>query len=191
MAYTTRPSLLEALKKGELIDWLEFQEMYRPLVQLRAKDYKLNPQETEELMQQVLLDIFHGCKTFRYDPAKGRFRDYMRLLIARNCIDIKRKRHPKLPEVPNGDALLAGLPAEEDQHAWDEEWRQLLLEQAKAMLRKEVEPATFLAYEMYAEQNLPVEQVAKYLDMTTANVYLAKSRCLERLQQIVRQLESE
>ena len=93
--------------------------------------------------------------------------------------------------MPNGDALLAGLPAEEDQHAWDEEWRQLLLEQAKAMLRKEVEPATFLAYEMYAEQNLPAEQVAKYLDMTTANVYLAKSRCLERLQQIVRQLESE
>ena len=191
MAYTTRPSLLEALKKGELIDWLEFQEMYRPLVQLRAKDYKLNPQETEELMQQVLLDIFHGCKTFRYDPAKGRFRDYMRLLIARNCIDIKRKRHPKLPEVPNGDALLAGLPAEEDDLAWKEEWRQLLVEQAKTILRQEVEPATYLAYEMYAEQNLPVEQVAKYLDMTTANVYLAKSRCLERLQQIVRQLDSD
>jgi len=191
MAYTTRPSLLEALKKGELIDWLEFQEMYRPLVQLRAKDYKLNPQETEELMQQVLLDIFHGCKTFRYDPAKGRFRDYMRLLMSRNCIDIKRRRNPRPPEVPNGQSLLEGLPAEDDDLAWKEEWRQLLVEQAKTILRQEVEPATYLAYEMYAEQNLPAEQVAKYLDMTTANVYLAKSRCLERLQQIVRQLDSD
>ena len=191
MAYTTRPSLLEALKKGELVDWLEFQETYSPLITLRAKDYGLNPQETEELVQDVLLDIFHGCKTFRYDRGKGRFRDYLRLLITRNCIDILRKRSTGLPTIPNADAALANLTAEANEQAWDEEWRLQLLEQAKAILRTEVEPATFLAYEMYAEQQVPAAQVAKYLDMTTANVYLAKSRCLERLQRIVRELDSD
>lgn len=57
------------------------------------------------------------------------------------------------------------------------------------MLKTKVEPSTFLAYEMYAVKGMPVTEVAKCLDMTQANVYLAKSRCLERLSEIIRELE--
>ena len=98
MAYTTNPSLLAALKNGKNVHWLDFQKTYKPLVMLRAKDFNLTRDEADELMQSVLLDVFHQCESFQYDPTKGRFRDYMRKLIGNNCIDIIRRRKSNADE---------------------------------------------------------------------------------------------
>ena len=42
MAYTTKKSLLEAIRSGDEISWLEFYETYRPLIVVRGRDYHLN-----------------------------------------------------------------------------------------------------------------------------------------------------
>ena len=188
MAYTTNPSLLAALKSGNNINWLDFQKTYKPLIMLRAKDFNLTKDEAEELMHSVLLDVFHQCESFQYDPAKGRFRDYMRKLIGNNCVDIIRKRKDNADEI-HSQAKLENIADESEDQRWLEEWHNHLFEQATAVLKTKVEPNTFLAYEMYAVKGLPASEVAKCLDMTQANVYLAKSRCLERLSEIIRELE--
>lgn len=81
MGYTTKKSLLEAIREGDEVSWFEFYETYRPLIILRGNDYRLSSVELEDLCQLVLLDLFKAGRRFRYDPAKGRFRDYLRRVI--------------------------------------------------------------------------------------------------------------
>ena len=99
MIYTTRKTLLEAIKDGDEVSWHEFYDTYRPLIILHGKDYKLSVEENEELVQMILLEIFHKCKSFHYDRGLGRLRDYLRKIIGRKAVDILRRRKNNLVSV--------------------------------------------------------------------------------------------
>ena len=48
MAFTTKGSLLAAVKKGDEISWQQFYDMYKPLILLKGGDLRLNQTEKEE-----------------------------------------------------------------------------------------------------------------------------------------------
>ena len=52
MGYTTKKSLLEAICSGDEVSWHKFYEIYRPLIVVRGRDYKLNVAEIDELEAQ-------------------------------------------------------------------------------------------------------------------------------------------
>lgn len=91
MAFTTRKSLLAKVRAGDEVSWSDFYTAYKPLIYLCGNDCGLNNAEKEELVQQVMTEIFRKDIigkfdpdnipkdiTFKYDPAKGRFRHYLR-----------------------------------------------------------------------------------------------------------------
>ena len=85
MAYTTKKSLLEAIRCGDEVSWYEFYETYRPLIVVRGRDYKLNAVEIDELIQSVMLRFFDRSRSFVYDRSKGKFRDYLGVMIYHYC----------------------------------------------------------------------------------------------------------
>ena len=92
MAFTTRGSLLSAIRRGDEVSWDEFYRMYRPLILLRGGDLRLNQTEKEELVQLVMLSFFRTARTFHYDKSLGRFRDYLKRIIQNKACDLMRKR---------------------------------------------------------------------------------------------------
>jgi RNA polymerase sigma-70 factor (ECF subfamily) len=56
-------------------------------------------------------------------------------------------------------------------------------------VRKELDPAVFEAFRLYALEDKPVEEVAVQLTMSHNAVYIAKSRVLSRLRQLEREFE--
>lgn len=189
MAYTTKKSLLKAIKDGCEVSWYEFYETYRPLILLRGSDYHLSSSEKEDLIQTVLLNIFHGSKTFHYDSNKGKFRDYMRTIISRRAIDIIRKR--KENTVSND--ILEQLPDESPalDEAWDKEWYAHVLSQALQVLRTKLEPQTFQAFELYVLEEMPAKDVADFLKIKVDMVYVAKSRAIKTLREIMTELPGD
>lgn len=185
MAYTTNESLLVALKRGDDVSWFDFYATYRPLMIVCGKDYHLSPHELEELCQQVMLDTFKNSKTFLYDPQKGRFRDYLRQVIRRNAIDLIRRRSDQAD----------GLSAENDEGVdtmealWDAEWRAHVLNQALVLLRNDLEPRTYQAFELYALKGEPPRAVAQFLGIPLGRVYLAKNRATAKLRRLVERLQ--
>ena len=81
MAWVTRLSILEGVKRGDNPSWEEFYRIYRPLVWLRGSDYGLSEQEQADLLSDVMKAFFDAQRTFQYRPEKGRFRDYFREII--------------------------------------------------------------------------------------------------------------
>jgi len=189
MPYTTRKTLLEAIKDGDEVSWREFYDTYRPLIILHGSDYKLAADENEELVQMVLLDVFRTCQSFRYDRSQGRLRDYLRRIISGKAIDILRKRrvnHVSSEVLDNhaaDDSLL--------ECAWQNEWQVHLLSQAINLLRSQLEPATFQAFELHVINERPAKEVATFLGISIGMVYVAKSRAVKKLRTIIQELQDE
>ena len=122
MAFTTKGSLLAAVKKGDEISWQQFYDMYRPLILLKGGDLRLNQTEKEELVQLVMLSFFNTSQTFCYDKSKGRFRDYLKRIIHNKACDLMRKRQDGEISVEDIPLTVEKLLSEGDSH-WDEEWQ--------------------------------------------------------------------
>ena len=185
MGYTTKKSLLEAICSGDEVSWHEFYEIYRPLIVVRGRDYKLNVAEIDELVQSVILRFFDRSKSFVYDRSKGKFRDYLGVMIYHCALNIIRQRRKN--EV---DCEAVELEAY-DHDRWQEEWRQHILTLAMKQLKLQLEDSTFQAFEFYAVKGESAEKVAKFLKIPVNMVYVAKSRALAKLRKIVNQLREE
>ena len=202
MAFTTRKSLLARVREGGDIPWGEFYATYKPLILLCGGDCGLTDYEKEELVQKVMCEIFAkdiigkydpdrvpDDVVFRHDPARGRFRHYLRRIIRNQAHKIIRER--KNGETPFDGATEEQLADNALEAAWDLEWRRHLANMAFAELKDRVQPETYLAFEMYALQNRPAQEVAKFLNVSVASVYTAKSRCAAALREIIDILEEK
>ena len=178
MAFTTRGSLLSAVRRGDEVGWDEFYAMYKPLILLRGGDLRLSQTEKEELVQLVMLDFFKGSRSFVYDKSKGRFKAW----------DLMRKRQDGTVSIESDDFGIEELPAEAEDH-WENEWRELVLVQAFEELKLKCEPTTLQSYDYFVRQNLSAKEVANLLDIKPNAVYQHKARVEEMLREIIKSLD--
>lgn len=205
MAFTTRKSLLARVRAGNEISWGEFYAGYRPLILLCGDDCGLRPDEKEDLVQNVMIEIFQKNIVgkydpdhvpegviFKHDPARGRFRHYLRKIIRYQALRIIRNRRKNGVQLDD-DAVKKAVELIDEglNKSWDDEWRRHVNTMALDELRGRVKPEHYLAFEMYALQNRPVREVADFLDLSESAVYTIKSRCVAMLREIAAKLMEE
>ena len=188
MAFTTRGSLLSAVRRGDEVGWQEFYDMYKPLILLRGGDLRLTRTEKEELVQLVMLSFFQSSRTFRYDKSKGRFRDYLRRVIHNKACDLMRRRQDGTVSADGLETELAEIPAEAEDR-WETEYRETVLKQAFDELKLRCDPTTLQSYDLFVRQELPAGEVAAMLGIRPNAVYQHKSRVENMLRQIVKELD--
>ena len=203
MAFVTRKSLLEKVHNGDEVSWQDFYTTYKPLILLCGGDCGLTPDEQEELVQKVMCEIFQKDiigkfdpdyapedASFAYDPAKGRFRHYLRKIIRNHAIKIYHQR-VKGVSIDDEKFPVHILDSTDEQweNAWEEEWQKHILHQAMIELKNHVKSNTFAAFEMYAIQGRDAGEVAEFLNLSIGNVYVAKNHCIAKLKKIIADLE--
>ena len=83
-----------------------------------------------------------------------------------------------------GAAALSDLPAAEEAPFFEEEeYRQVLVHRALALMQAEFQPATWRACWEFVVRDRPAAEVAGELGLSVNAVYLAKSRVLRRLRE--------
>ena len=182
MAYTTNQSLLYAIKNGDGVSWQIFYETYRPLI-VYCGMQKLNAEETDDLVQNVMIKVFNAQKNFSYDPAKGLFRDYLGRIIRNEIVNIMRER-----PMESCSDTIPDFPDDHFTPMWHKQWEEHLWRMALEELKQRVSERTFQAFDLYALQGMLPEETAAFLDVTIIQVYKAKTRCKDLLQQIIRDL---
>jgi len=191
--YSTRATLLLRLntldRKHSEIAWQEFHDRYARVIAGFARNMGARPQEIEDVIQEIMLGFFAHAPTFVYDPAKGRFRGYLKVCTFRALRDrlrskAKFKTTIPLDQISEDDAQL-------DQ-TWDESWSHELLNRATSLVRAEYENNnTFRAFEMHVLRAKPVDEVAAALGMSTDSVYKAKQRVTLAIHRHFRALQEE
>ncbi len=177
---STHKTLLERVQNGDEVSWNEFYCRYAPVIRFVGSLYHFSDSDCEDLVQLVMKRFFENSKRYVYGETKTKFRTYFASIVRSQAVDLiranvkQRNLHGEVPEWTE--------PFEE---AFLNEWRQAVLEEAKDELRLRVDPVTYQAFELYALQNRSPAHVASVLEMKVEQLYVAKSRCMAILKEIV------
>lgn len=179
---------------GDEVSWEEFFTRYSEIIISLGHLKGLTDSECDDLLQEVMFRFFQASKTFVFDPGIARFRTYFGRIIHGKIIDILRKRSPvsqSMETLPEDTAAVDDGPDDILNTALLYEWRKLILHDAMELLQKEVEPITYCAFELYMVQGMPINQVISQLEITKNQVYIARTRCVQKLKRIIAKINAD
>ncbi len=171
--------------------WSEFRARYAPIIAGFATKCGASRQDIDDIIQDVLTNFLGASGEFAYDPAKGRFRGYLKTCTVRAAIRRagKNVRYRGIPldEIPQAELAVEPI--------WDDVWEQQLVSQALRIVREQCRDSTaFRAFEQYVLLDRSAEIVAAELGTSVNNVHQAKTRITKQLRKTVqrlRELEDE
>ena len=190
MPNTTRASLLERLRDGtDPLAWDEFFRTYWPVIYAFARSRGCSDHTAEDIVQDVLLRVFEQKDIFRYDPERGRFRDWLGTVVRNKVAECRRRPSERIRPrgEGGGDGEAALEPAgdgERPDEAWERAFENGLLLVLLDVVRRETNPRDYLAFELLALQDLPGRQVARLTGVTRNAAYKACRRVLKRLREL-------
>jgi RNA polymerase sigma-70 factor (ECF subfamily) len=193
--YTTHITLLGRLGQAQPnpAAWDEFCDRYGDLIRSFARRQGLQPSDCDDVLQDVLLALSSAMQRFEYDPARGKFRSFLKTLTLRAVFRRFRQNH-RAPGQGTEEAL-ASAPSPDDaetEQRWEDEWRQHHLRQAMRSIDAEFSDADRAAFRLYALGSRPAQDTAAALGISVDRVYQAKSRILARLSALIaEQVEAE
>jgi len=188
MNSTTQATLLERLRDGDAVmAWEEFFQRYGRLIYAAARSRGCREHTAEEIVQEVMLTVFQQRDVFRYDPGRGRFRDWLRSVV-RNAVAEHRRAPSQRVRARGGDGQdRFPEPCDDDaapDQAWEAAFEESLLAALLDVVRREVTPETYQAFELTTLEELSGSQVARLTGLSRNAVYLARKRVLKRLREL-------
>ena len=183
---TTHTELLQKLKnEGDATAWDEFCDRYGALIRSFARGQGLQDADCDDVLQEVLVALTSSMQGFEYDPARGKFRSYLKTLTLRAVFKKFRQKERSPGKEVEEDALHAVEVAPEVDARWEEEWRQYHLRFAMKRIDSEFNEADRAAFRLYAIERRPAASTAEALGLSVDQVYQAKSRVLARLSALI------
>ena len=174
--------------------WRRFYTRYTPMLLSYAKRVGLSDADAQDAVAETLTTFLQKYAAGEYDRDRGRLKSWLGGIAFNKIRKVRERRsHLSLDASASNDG---GGPVEcstrDDLDAvFEHEWRLERLSQALEILRGESDPTTYQAFDLYAIKNWPAGKVASFLDLSKNAVYIAKTRTIRRLRQVVTELIDE
>ncbi|WAC18624.1 sigma-70 family RNA polymerase sigma factor [Luteolibacter sp. SL250] len=197
----TRKSLIARLDNWEdQRTWDEFYQTYWRLIYSVAVKAGLRADEAFDCVQETILSIAKQSKRKLYDPEQGSFKTWLMNMTRWRINDQFRKRKKDTAmaggewdndrktavidrvEDPNGD-LLSRL--------WDVEWKKNVADAALSRVKAQVSPKQYQIFHYYVIKQWDAKKVQDHLNVSMAQVYLAKHRVGSVLKRELAKLEED
>lgn len=194
-SHMTRPSLLVRMRDArDQCAWGEFVEIYSPLVYGFARKQGLQDADAVDVTQEVLRLVAKSIGQLNYDAERGSFRGWLFTIVRHELRDwfVKQRsavvgagdssEATEFDELPDSDEAISEL--------WEREHQQRVFAWATERVRTEVQESTWLAFWKTTVENQSGKDVAPQLGLSVAAVYLAKSRVMVRLKELVKEADA-
>jgi len=193
MQWITTTQILEDLKSSnDALAWNSFRDHFYPVVVNFAKRLGLSSTYAEDAAQETMLSFLKAFRDGRYNREKGRLGSWV-FGVARRVILNFRKRLPReyvVADNPTGTSFWDMIADEGAvKHTWETEWQRMVLEKCLQQVRREFDSKVFKAFELYALSERSVAEVGHTLGVSQNAIYIAKSRVLSRLRQLLTAFE--
>jgi RNA polymerase sigma-70 factor (ECF subfamily) len=182
----TRKSLIARLDNWEdQRAWDDFYQTYWRLIYTVAIKAGLRQDEAFDCVQETILSIAKQSKRNLYDPAQGSFKTWLMNMTRWRINDQFRKRKKDTAmlvgdwendrktavidrvEDPNGDVLS---------RLWNVEWKKNVADAALSKVKAQVSPKQYQIFDCYVIKQWDAKRVQDQLNVSMAQVYLAKHR---------------
>ena len=181
----TRQSLLSRLRDWQDQDgWREFFDTYWRLIYRVARQAGLDDATAQDVVQNTFIYLARRMPKFRYDPERGSFKAWLRRVTRSRILAFRRRaeaKEPPLPELQLEDddvPVWESIPDTGDQldQIWQREWEENLVKAALRRISPKVSAQQLMIFELAALGEVPLKQVARKLDVSLMQVYLARHR---------------
>lgn len=190
----TRRSLLSRLKNwDDNASWRDFFNIYWKLIYSTAIKAGLTHHEAEEVLQETVITVTKKIKDLKYDPALGSFKGWLLNTTRWKIMDEfrKRVRHPQ--DVRSATEIDEGIVDDRTlgriDQTWEEEWQKNLVDAAMQRVKSKVSAKQYQIFDLYVVKGWSVKKVCETLDISRAQVYLAKHRITPLIKKEVEELE--
>jgi RNA polymerase sigma factor (sigma-70 family) len=169
----TRQSLLSRLRDCQDQDgWREFFDTYWRLIYRVARQAGLDDATAQDVVQNTFVYLTRRMPKFRYDAARGSFKSWLRRVARSRILIFRRRAEAKEPPLPEQNLESDDVSNE----VWQREWEENLVNAALCRIRSKVSAQQLMIFEMAALAAVPLKQVARKLDVSVMQVYLARHR---------------
>lgn len=183
---STHTTLLTRLSgKQDDKAWADFCDRYGDLIRGFARRQGLQSVDCDDVLQDVLVKLTRSMPAFRYDPAKGKFRSYLKTVVLRCIFDISFQNHDERSVEDIEKQVVAASRDESVESAWEVEWRRHHLKRAMQIIESEFNQRDVASFESYGINGVDVDTTARTLSMSRDQIYQAKSRILKRICELV------
>lgn len=188
----TRLSLIGRLADSEDVTaWQQFESSYQAAVYRYARSRGLHPDESMDVVQEVLVAVHKQAAKWVPSGRAGSFRAWLAEVARRITMQILRQRE-RIGRGTGGSSAFARLSEtskdDEQSEAEDRAWEFYCV---AAVVERETNPIHWQAFWMTAIEGMNAEEVAAKLNMRSGSVYSAKCRVLTRLKRAIDQLRSQ
>lgn len=197
----TRKSLIARLENWEdQRTWEEFYQTYWRLIYSVAVKAGLRQDEAFDCVQETILTIAKQSQRKLYDPEQGSFKTWLMNMTRWRINDQFRKRKKDTAMAGDeweGDRMTAAIDRVEDpagdvlERLWDVEWRKNVADAALARVKAQVSPKQYQIFDCYVIKQWDANKVQEKLNVSMAQVYLAKHRVGNVLKRELAKLEEE
>jgi RNA polymerase sigma-70 factor (ECF subfamily) len=156
-----------------------------------CRQWHLQPADSQDVTQEVLYKLARQLREFRYDPAKGHFRSWLKTVTRHVWSDLRESR--RRAGWGSGDPHVQQLLDEQEERtslpeALEDAFVQEVYEEAQARVQLRVSRQTWEAFRLLVVENWPGDRVAAELGMKIAAVYRSKHRVRHMLQEEIDKL---
>lgn len=197
----TRKSLIARLNNWEdQRTWDEFYKTYWKLIYSVSLKSGLRSDEAFDVVQETILTIAKQSKKNMYDPKQGSFKTWLMNMTRWRINDQFRKRKKDTAannfEVQDDRATavidrMADPQGEVLERMWDAEWQKNLTKAALEKVKAQVSPKQYQIFHCYVIQEWEAKKVQDQLNVSVAQVYLAKHRVGTIFKKELRKLEED
>ncbi|MEN9359068.1 MAG: hypothetical protein RL095_603 [Verrucomicrobiota bacterium] len=186
----TRLTLLQRIRSGDEGGWLEFYELYRPLILWLARRRGLRDQESCQMLVQAVMRHFASAE-WSHDPEKGQFRSLLLRITSFKIHEVLRELQPLQSRQLTGrdaaEAIPAGKPMEqiEAPPADTDEHQESLDRGLEILMADEDVDPRHLQVLLLSLEGLSLIQITERTKLGLSNVKIIRHRLLARLKQIV------
>jgi len=192
----TRASLILRLPNAaDVAAWDDFVSIYGPVIFRVARRHGLQPADADDLVQEVFAAVARSVSDWLNRTDRGSFRAWL-LTIARNTAVnflTRRATRPFAGDGGQAERLLDEAAQEAGQLSseFDLEYRREVFHWAAEQVRSTVTEASWEAFRMTHVDETPIAEASEQLGMSVGNIYIARSRVMARLKELVKKFEED
>jgi len=186
---------MDRIKDNDKFCWEDFLIEYEHYIRNVLRKRGLQDESgLNEVLQNIIINIFKKQETFTYDRSKGKFRSFLNCQITyahlTHCGAVKKKNSrevsldfiDELGSEADSEMVCKAQVSDEHDEQYKEEWAAHVKKQALKYLKNSSSPEKYETFFKYVIKEIPAREVAKEMGISVNEVYKIKNRLTAKLQ---------
>lgn len=161
--------------------WEQFSEIYEPFIFRMARTRGLQDADARDLTQEVLVRVANSVRHWEPNRNKGTFRGWLSRITRNVVVDFLRSNSRKI----RSTEFVGDVAACPESELYDLELRKQAFVWASNKVKHTFQEPTWRAFWLTAVEEKTTQQAADETGLSTGAVYVARSRVMAKLRQIV------